>query len=115
MSNEPKKFIHMTELLVILMYTLLTIIFTYPVAFSEDKIPGDGLDSYWYMWDLWSFKNAVLNHSNPYYNNYIYYPAGINLAFSSISPFNAILSIPLQLLFDLTLSYNILWLLSFIF
>lgn len=100
---------------IFIIYVVLTIVFTYPVAFVEDKIPGIGGDSYWYLWDLWSYKTAVLNFSNPYYTEYIFYPTGVNLAFSAVTPFNAILSIPLQLIFGLILSYNILWLFSFIF
>lgn len=100
--------------LILILYIVLTIIFTYPVTFTTDKIPGDGGDGYQYLWFLWWYNTALLNFSNPYYTDYIFYPTGVNLAFSAMSPFNTILSIPLQLIFDLTLTYNILWLISFI-
>lgn len=76
-------------------------------------VPGGG-DAYFYLWDLWWFKKALLSASSPYFTQYIFYPAGINLAFSAITPFNGILSIPLQSVFGLTKAYNILFLTSFI-
>ncbi len=104
-----------TKLLVFISYVILTIIFTYPVAFHLDKIPGGGNDPGWYLWDLWLWKTSLLNFSSPYHTTNIYYPTGVNMAFSSMTPFNAILSIPLQLIFDLVPAYDILWLISFVF
>lgn len=94
-------------------YVVLTIIFTYPVAFSANTFPGDGGDGYWFLWDFWAFKNAIFTHTNPLYTQYIYYPIGVNLAFSTTSFFNAALSIPLQLIWDLPHAYIFVWLLSF--
>ncbi len=103
-----------SHLIFLLIYSILGIVFTYPVAFSAaDKIPGMG-DVYFYLWDLWWFKTALLNLSSPYYTDYLFYPIGINLAFSAITPFNGILSIPLQLIFGLIRVYDILWIISFI-
>lgn len=76
-------------------------------------VPGEG-DVYFYLWDLWWFKKALLSFSSPYFTPYLFYPIGLNLAFSAITPFNGILSIPLQFLFGLTKTYTILWLASFI-
>jgi hypothetical protein len=101
------------DYLIPIAYVILTVIFTYPVAFSRDMIPGYG-DSYWYLWDFWWFKNALLSFCSPYYATSIFYPTGINLAFSAVSPFNAIFSIPLQSAFGLINAYNILWIFSFI-
>ncbi|MGZ4885987.1 MAG: hypothetical protein ACXV5C_11750 [Halobacteriota archaeon] len=94
-------------------YVALTIIFTYPVAFSVNTFPGDGGDGYWFLWDFWAFKNAIIAHTNPLYTSWIYYPIGVNLAFSTTSFFNAALSIPLQLIWDLPHAYVFVWLMSF--
>jgi hypothetical protein len=94
-------------------YVVLTIIFTYPVAFSANTFPGDGGDGYWFLWDFWAFKNAIFTHTLPLYTSYIYYPIGVNLAFSTTSFFNAALSIPLQLIWDLPHAYIFVWLISF--
>ncbi len=94
-------------------YAVLTIIFTYPVAFSTNTIPGDGGDGFWFLWDFWAFKNAIFTHTNPIYTSWIYYPIGVNLAFSTTSFFNAALSIPLQLIWGLPRAYTLIWLINF--
>jgi len=94
-------------------YSILTILFTYPVAFSTGKIAGLG-DVFQFLWVFWWFKEALLNFANPYFTNYIFYPSGVSLAFSSITPLNSIVSIPLQLAFGLVNAYNIIWILTFI-
>lgn len=96
----------------VISYIFLTIVFTYPVFFSN-MVPGEG-DVYFYLWDLWWFKKALLSASSPYFTQYFFYPTGLNLAFSAITPFNGIISIPLQFMFGLTKTYTILWLISFV-
>ncbi len=114
MENSLQKSINRSIMrcIVLAAYTLLTLIFTYPVAFSS-KLPGVG-DAYWFLWDLWWFKKALLSFVDPYYTPYLFHPIGASLAFSEITPLNAIISIPLQLAFGLIDSYNILWILTFI-
>jgi hypothetical protein len=108
---DPKKIrLHFVALSV---YVVLSIIFTYPVLFLKNSIPGYG-DAFWYLWDLWWYKTALLNFSNPYYTQYIFHPVGVNLALSEVSPFNALVSVPLQLLFGLSSSYKIIWIGTFI-
>ena len=102
------------DYLIPIAYLILTVIFTYPVAFSGDKIPGLGGDAYQFIWGFWWFKEALLSFCSPYYTPYIFYPTGVNLAFSAVTPFNGIFSIPLQSAFGLINAYNILWIFSFI-
>ena len=54
------------EIMAFIAYVILSIIFTYPVAFSANMIPGDGGDAFWYLWDFWWFKEALSTLSNPY-------------------------------------------------
>jgi hypothetical protein len=82
-------------------------------VFFSEKIPGGG-DAYQFLWFFWWVKKSLLSASSPYFSQYIFYPTGVNLAFSTITPFNSILSIPLQSMFGLIKAYNILWLSSFI-
>ncbi|WP_298685298.1 hypothetical protein [uncultured Methanomethylovorans sp.] len=100
------------NILVFIAYIFLTIVFTYPVFFSK-MVPGEA-DVHFYLWDLWWFKKSFMDLSSPYFTPYLFYPNGVNLAFSAITPFNGILSVPLQFIFGLTRTYTILWLLSFI-
>lgn len=102
-----------SDIFIFIAYAILTIIFTYPVFFTNTQIPAGG-DAYFYLWDLWWFRKALLNFSNPYFTPYLFHPTGLNLAFSATTPFNALLSIPLQSIFGLIITYNILFLISFL-
>ena len=95
-------------------YSLLSVILTYPVAFSGDLMPGDRGDGFQYLWFFWWFKKAILSMNDPYFTNYIYYPDGVSMVFSDIGPLNAIASIPLQMAFGLITAYKIIWLFTFI-
>lgn len=97
---------------ILLLYIFLTIIFTYPVAFSDD-IPGDGGDAYQHLWYLWWWEKSLLSFNSPYDTTYIFYPTGVNLAFNAMHPINSIMSIPFQEIFGLIWTYKILWLMSF--
>lgn len=101
------------EIMAFIAYTIFSIIFTYPVAFTANEIPGMG-DMYQFLWIFWWFKIALLNFANPYYTDIIYFPIGANLAFTELTPFNSVISIPLQLAFGLINAYKILWIFSFI-
>lgn len=102
-----------SDITVLSAYTILSLIFTYPAALSPNKVPGGG-DAFWFLWDFWWFKTALFNFASPYYTSYIYYPVGVSLASSTITPLNAAASIPLQLAFGLVGAYKIIWILSFI-
>ena len=103
--------------LIIGSYTLLTAILTYPVIKNmTGAIMGTG-DAWQVLYILWYTKQALLG-GNPgitmAYTNYIFYPEGVPMIFSSFSLFDQLIGVPLQMLFGLAATYNILWLLSFI-
>ena len=102
--------------LVILGYLLLTLVLTYPLVLKiATHIPGGSFDALQNVWNLWWLKYAVVDlHSNPFYTNLIYHPTGVSLLFHTFNPFNAILSVPLQMIFGLTVSYNIVILFAFV-
>lgn len=96
-------------------YTILTLIMTYPLIFKiTNYVPGAGGDEFSHLHYFWWWKHALIElGTNPYYIEYLYYPTGVSLAFD-LAPFNAIVLIPLQLLFGLIISYNILVLFTFV-
>ena len=101
---------------VIILYSILTAVLTYPVVFKIQTHIAGGWDAWWYLWLFWLTKKAILSPDSNItltYTNYIFYPEGIT-RIPLFTAFNEILSIPLQSIFGLTLTYNILWLLSFI-
>jgi len=101
---------------VILGYLLLTLLLTYPLIIKiATHIPGGSFDALQNVWNLWWFKYALVDlHSNPFYTTLIYHPTGVSLLFHTFNPFNAILSVPLQMILGLTVSYNIVILFAFI-
>jgi hypothetical protein len=115
MQNKKKSDIS-TNLLVIIGYTVLTLIMTYPIIFRlSDSIIGGGGDTYWCINIMWWFKKSLLDPNLSFYNTtYLYYPTGASLAFSDVAPFLMIISLPLQILFGRIITYNILILSSFI-
>lgn len=102
--------------IVIILYTVLTTVLTYPVVFKMTTHIAGGWDAWSVLWMFWYTKMAIL-YPNPdltlTYTNYIFYPNGISVIPFGYA-FNQLLSLPLQLLFGLGITYNLLWLFSFI-
>ena len=87
------------------------ILFTFPLVFhlGDSVALARGGDAWLHIWDLWWLDKALLGlHQSPYYTNYILYPTGLTLYYHSLDLFNALLSIPLQHLFGLTATFNLL-------
>ncbi len=102
--------------LITLSFTLLTLILTYPVIFRlSTHFMCDGGDGFQNMWNMWWLKTSLLDlHTNPYYTTYLHYPDGISLLFQTFNPFNGLISIPLQFLFRMEITYNLVVIFSFI-
>lgn len=103
------------NIIAFILYGILTIVLTYPVAFKiSTHIAGWEGDTYWHIWDLWWFKYSILYlKSNPVFSDYNNYPAGLNLSFSTLNYLCAFLSIPLQLFLGIVTTYNIMVLSTF--
>jgi hypothetical protein len=89
---------------------------TYPLVLQvTTAIPGDGFDGWQNYWNLWWVKTAVLDlHESPYFTTYLYHPIGYSLLFHTLNIFNALMTLPVQLAFGLTVSYNFVVLFSFV-
>jgi hypothetical protein len=105
MKKEP--------LAVVSLYTLLTLFLTYPLVFSlRTHVPGWG-DVWQNLWLLWHTKLAFVDPvESIYYTNYLFYPTGTPLI--PMSLYNQLLSVPLQYVFPLNVTYNLLFLSSFV-
>ena len=120
MENKNLKNQIKEHLGVLLLFTVLTLILTYPViARVTNHAAGDGGDGFQFKWNIWHV-NRVLTEgggiADIYYTDYQYYPNGTSLAFSTLSLTNTLfLAFPLTLITDnLALIYNILFFLTFI-
>ena len=69
-------------------------------------IPGYG-DASWFLWDLWWFKHALTHAIDPLTTNLVFFPLR-DVPMMWQTPLNELLGVPLQLVFGLTLAYNIL-------
>jgi hypothetical protein len=104
-----------SSLVVFLAYIALTLFFTYPLILGINSfLPGMG-DNWQTCWLFWWFKYSFLElGKNPYFTDYLFHPIGMSLGSFDTMPINSFLSVPLQILFGLIVTYNILFLLTFI-
>ncbi len=91
----------------IALYTLLALLMTYPLVLQwTTAVPGDGVDSWQNMWNMWWLKRALLEGHNPFTTTMIYYPQGASLLLHTLNPFNFIISLPVHAIFGLVVAYN---------
>ena len=98
-------------------YGLVSLLFTWPlVAHLTTHVPGDGIDDPALVWNLWWLQERLINQLDPHLFNvdWMFYPVRINLAFYTLTPFNGLLSVPLQSAFGLVVANNILFLSSLV-
>ena len=108
------------HLLVIALYAILTLIFTYPLVthFTTHVIGTDiwALDEYTFVWNMWWFKYSLLDlHSSPLFSSYTFYPLGISLVLYTYNLFNALVSLPLQPFLSLPTIGNLMNVFAFTF
>lgn len=65
-------------------------------------VVGGDIDGYENLWNTWWLHKALFDlHQNPFINNYIYYPTGVQFYFHTFNPISGLLILPL----NLTLGY----------
>ncbi len=113
------------HLVVLSAYLVSTLLMTYPVVLSltrsipmdhqiKDWYPGDG-DPWHFVWAFWFFQRALATFPpHLFWTDLVFYPIGFEMPF--ITGIGAIL-LPAALLgplVGLTVTYNLLWILSFV-
>jgi hypothetical protein len=84
------------------------IVFTLPGSISpESALLGYSGDNFQHAWFLWYFARAVTDLHNPFYTNLIYYPATVNLSWSTLDPLAGLLALPLSLAMGPVAAYNL--------
>ena len=88
-------------------YLFATLLMTFPLAlYWRSALPaGDG-DIWQNYWNLWWWKQCLLEGMNPFQTQYLFFPNGTDLIFHTHSPFNQVLSMPVNLLFGEAAAYN---------
>jgi len=107
------------HLIVIGLYTLLTLFLTWPLAAHlPTHVPGEAtwaFDESTFLWNMWWLKFSILNlQQTPLESNYIFFPLGIKLTTYTFNLFNAAFGLPLQLAFSLPLASNLTLLFSYV-
>ncbi|GIK40738.1 MAG: hypothetical protein BroJett011_45710 [Chloroflexota bacterium] len=108
-----------SHLFAIGLYTLLTLIFTWPLAAHlSTHVPGEAtwaFDESTFLWNMWWLKYSLLTlQQPPLASHHIFFPLGIKLTTYTFNLFNAAFGLPLQLAFSLPLASNLALLFSFI-
>lgn len=93
-------------------YLLLAVGFTWPLLLHLDSVAGRGGDAYQNLWNIWWVREALFSGQSFYHSNLILYPEGTSLYLHTLTPYNGIISAPLQLLLPLPVVYNLLCLLA---
>ncbi|MBI4758406.1 MAG: hypothetical protein HY783_05330 [Chloroflexi bacterium] len=98
------------HLLVFAFYALTAVTMTWPLAVNiSSHIPGGGVDEAAFLWNLWWARHSLLElGTNPLYSDYIFFPLGADLALYTLTLFNGLVSIPLQLVLGPVVANNIL-------
>ncbi|MGB9722559.1 MAG: hypothetical protein ACP5OO_07590 [Chloroflexia bacterium] len=94
-------------------YFLLTLLFTWPLPLHlTEALPGEGGDSWQYLWNFWWFDQALFHGQALYFTRAQYYPQGTSLLFHTLSPLNSLLGLPARALGGYLLAYNFIVLLA---
>jgi hypothetical protein len=103
------------SLWVVLAYAALTILLTWPVTANlTTQVPGGG-DAWQHIWNLWWAKVSLLDLTNPYHTDLLYYPQGVNLYFHTLVLSAGLIGIPLQLAgLNLITTYNLVLLSTYV-
>ena len=109
------KKIFVKHISVVFIFSVLTVILTFPVILNlSESAGGECGDKCHMMWRIWwtdfSFKNGLdFQHSN-----YIFYPNGIDIG-GNLAYFTTFIGFLLVQFLDYTTTWNILWFSGFIF
>jgi len=101
---------------VILIFSILTIIFTFPVIldFTTEAAGIDCYDKCHMMWRFWWTDFSFQNDLDFQHSNYIFYPEGADVG-GNLAYFTTSIGFLLIQLVDYATAWNIIWFLGFVF
>ncbi len=100
---------------VLVLYGLLTLVFTSPVAFHFLTQPGGSTDVYEYMWELWWAKRSLIDlQSSPTNVTALYHPFGAQHPILLPDAYLMLTSIPVVLLLSPAAAINLHLLASYV-
>lgn len=112
-KNRIKIQLFESNIFIFLYYFIISTIWTYPLILKMRSLAGHG-DAWQFLWNFWWVKTALIElHTNLFFTHYLHWPNGISLLYQTLSLSNSIVAVPMQYLFGLVTTYNILVFLSF--
>lgn len=105
------------HLLALIIYTLLSILVTWPIAIHFTRgIVGrvEGVDAYQNAWNLWWVSYAVTHGLSPFTTHLLYYPDGVSLFWQTLGFSQGILALPVTLTAGPVAAFNFIVVTSFI-
>ncbi len=104
------------EILAFLYFTAMTVLMTYPLVLRmRNYVIGQIGDNVYFVWLIHWFQDVILKlHISPFFDPFLNYPQGWNLASTDTSPIMVALALPGSLLFGHTWGFNFVMLVSFI-
>ena len=101
---------------VILIFSVLTVIFTFPVIldFTTEAAGLDCYDKCHMMWRFWWTDFSFQNDLDFQHSNYIFYPEGADIG-GNLAYFTTFIGFLLVQFLDYTVTWNIIWFLGFVF
>ena len=102
--------------LLVLSYSALTLLFTYPLLFHLDTLHvGEaGGDAKSYLWSYWWVEKALSSGNDPFETTAIFHPIGIGLALHTLSFLQGVVHIPLRALVGDVVAPNLIVLWTFV-
>jgi hypothetical protein len=98
-------------------YLLLGMVFTWPMILNMGsgviQIGSLPVDSGQGVWNLWWSRSALLNGNNPLTTAHLFYPLELSLFYQTLSLPNALLVLPVLLVWGPVAAFNTITLLSF--
>lgn len=93
---------------VLVAYSVLTIVFTYPVALNILTEPAGSTDVYEYMWELWWTKRSLIDlHTSPANVTALYHPYGARHPILLLDAYLMLTSLPFITLFSPIVAINV--------
>ena len=116
MVNLITKKIFVEHLSVVFIFSVLTVIFTFPIIldFASDAAGLDCYDKCHMMWRFWWADFSFENGLDFQYSNYIFYPDGAGIS-GNLAYFTTFLGFLLVQFLNYAAAWNIIWFLGFVF
>ena len=100
--------------LIALLYLLLAVLMTWPVAAQLGTAYAGGRSDLWmHQWTFWWVREALAAGQSPFFTDLLYFPQGVSLTSHNIAWFNIAVWLPLQAVLGEVAAYNVLFIAIF--